>query len=94
MPGSLPFRLADDAEQRVPLRDAERGGLGLKVGQGGTGQEPASGVPHSNGELAVAFRPRVLRASRRFPVGIPGSGHRDGSISWEAARRIHLSVDR
>jgi hypothetical protein len=30
-------------------RDAERGGLGLKVGQGGTGQEPASGVPHSDG---------------------------------------------
>jgi hypothetical protein len=49
MPGSLPFRLADDAEEQVPLRDAERGGLGLKVGQGGTGQEPASGVPHSDG---------------------------------------------
>jgi hypothetical protein len=35
MPGSLPFRLADDAEQQVPLRDAERGGKRTFEGKGG-----------------------------------------------------------
>ena len=41
------------------------------------------------GARACVDRPRVLRASRRFPVGIPGIGYRDGiGISWEAARRL------